>query len=124
MKSDTIAAIATAPGRGGVGIIRISGSNLLPFAFALSRTNPRPRQATMADFLAADGGAIDSGLLLFFPDPHSFTGEDVLEVHGHGGPVVMQMLLARCLDLGARLAEPGEFSRRAFLNGKLDLAQA
>lgn len=124
MKSDTIAAIATAPGRGGIGIIRVSGGNLLPFAFALSRTNPRPRQATMADFLAADGGAIDRGLLLFFPDPHSFTGEDVLEVHGHGGPVVMQMLLARCLDLGARLAEPGEFSRRAFLNGKLDLAQA
>ena len=124
MKSDTIAAIATAPGRGGVGMIRISGSNLLPFAFALSATTPRPRHATMADFLAADGNPLDSGLLLFFPDPHSFTGEDVLEVHGHGGPVVMQMLLARCLDLGARLAEPGEFSRRAFLNGKLDLAQA
>ena len=124
MKSDTIAAIATAPGRGGVGMIRISGSNLLPFAFALSGTTPRPRHATMADFLAADGSAIDRGLLLFFPDPHSFTGEDVLEVHGHGGPVVMQMVLARCLDLGARLAEPGEFSRRAFLNGKLDLAQA
>ena len=124
MKSDTIAAIATAPGRGGVGMIRISGSKLPPFAFALSGTTPRPRHATMADFLAADGSAIDRGLLLFFPDPHSFTGEDVLEVHGHGGPVVMQMLLARCLDLGARLAEPGEFSRRAFLNGKLDLAQA
>ena len=124
MKSDTIAAIATAPGRGGVGMIRISGSKLLPFAFALSGTTPRPRHATMADFLAADGSAIDRGLLLFFPDPHSFTGDDVLEVHGHGGPVVMQMLLARCLDLGARLAEPGEFSRRAFLNGKLDLAQA
>lgn len=124
MKSDTIAAIATAPGRGGVGMIRISGSKLLPFAFALSGRTPRPRHATMADFLAADGSAIDRGLLLFFPDPHSFTGEDVLEVHGHGGPVVMQMLLARCLDLGARLAEPGEFSRRAFLNGKLDLAQA
>jgi tRNA modification GTPase len=124
VKSDTIAAIATAPGRGGVGMIRISGSNLLPFAFALSGTMPRPRHAKIADFLAADSSAIDRGLLLFFPDPHSFTGEDVLEVHGHGGPVVMQMLLARCLDLGARLAEPGEFSRRAFLNGKLDLAQA
>jgi len=105
-------------------MIRISGSDLLPFAFALSGKTPQPRQATLADFLAADGRAIDSGLLLFFPDPHSFTGEDVLEIHGHGGPVVMQMLLARCLDLGARLAEPGEFSRRAFLNGKLDLAQA
>ena len=124
MKSDTIAAIATAPGRGGVGVIRISGSNLLPFAFALTGKTPQPRYATLADFKAADGSAVDSGLLLFFPNPHSFTGEDVLELQGHGGPVVMQMLLARCLDLGARLAEPGEFSRRAFLNGKLDLAQA
>ena len=124
MKSDTIAAIATAPGRGGVGVIRISGSNLLPFAFALSGKTPKPRYATLVDFKAADGATLDSGLLLFFPGPHSFTGEDVLELQGHGGPVVMQMLLARCLDLGARLAEPGEFSRRAFLNGKLDLAQA
>jgi len=124
VKSGTIAAIATAPGRGGVGVIRISGSNLLPFAFALCGKTPKPRYATLADFRAADGSTIDSGLLLFFPDPHSFTGEDVLELQGHGGPVVMQMLLARCLDLGARLAEPGEFSRRAFLNGKLDLAQA
>ena len=124
MKSDTIAAIATAPGRGGVGVIRISGSNLLPFAFALSGKSPKPRYATLADFKAADGTTLDSGILLFFPNPHSFTGEDVLELQGHGGPVVMQMLLARCLDLGARLAEPGEFSRRAFLNGKMDLAQA
>ncbi|MGV0950072.1 MAG: tRNA uridine-5-carboxymethylaminomethyl(34) synthesis GTPase MnmE [Azonexus sp.] len=122
--ADTIAAIATAPGRGGVGVIRISGSNLLPFAFALTGKTPKPRYATLADFKAADGATVDSGLLLYFPDPHSFTGEDVLELQGHGGPVVMQMLLARCLDLGARLAEPGEFSRRAFLNGKLDLAQA
>ena len=122
--ADTIAAIATAPGRGGVGVIRISGSNLLPFAFALTGKTPKPRHATLADFRAADGAAVDSGILLFFPGPHSFTGEDVLELQGHGGPVVMQMLLARCLDLGARLAEPGEFSRRAFLKGKLDLAQA
>ncbi|MGB8147889.1 MAG: tRNA uridine-5-carboxymethylaminomethyl(34) synthesis GTPase MnmE, partial [Azonexus sp.] len=113
--ADTIAAIATAPGRGGVGVIRISGSNLLPFAFALTGKTPKPRYATLADFRAADGAAVDSGILLFFPSPHSFTGEDVLELQGHGGPVVMQMLLARCLDLGARLAEPGEFSRRAFL---------
>jgi tRNA modification GTPase len=120
----TIAAIATAPGRGGVGVIRISGSNLLPFAFALTAKTPRPRYATLADFKAADGSTIDTGLLLYFPNPHSFTGEDVLELQGHGGPVVMQMLLARCLDLGARLAEPGEFSRRAFLNSKMDLAQA
>ncbi|UCV03694.1 tRNA uridine-5-carboxymethylaminomethyl(34) synthesis GTPase MnmE [Dechloromonas denitrificans] len=124
MTSGTIAAIATAPGRGGVGVIRISGSNLLPFAYALTGKTPKPRYATLADFKSADGQTIDSGLLLYFPDPHSFTGEDVLELQGHGGPVVMQMLLARCLDLGARLAEPGEFSRRAFLNGKLDLAQA
>jgi tRNA modification GTPase len=124
VKSDTIAAIATAPGRGGVGVIRISGSNLLPFAFALTGKNPKPRFATLANFLAVDGASIDSGLLLYFPNPASFTGEDVLELQGHGGPVVMQMLLGRCLDLGARLAEPGEFSRRAFLNGKLDLAQA
>ena len=122
--ADTIAAIATAPGRGGVGVVRISGSNLLPFAFALTGKTPKPRYATLADFRAADGAAVDSGILLFFPGPHSFTGEDVLELQGHGGPVVMQMLLARCLDLGARLAEPGEFSRRAFLNGKMDLAQA
>ncbi len=124
MNKGTIAAIATAPGRGGVGVIRISGSNLLPFAFALTAKTPRPRYATLADFKAADGSTIDTGLLLYFPNPHSFTGEDVLELQGHGGPVVMQMLLARCLDLGARLAEPGEFSRRAFLNGKMDLAQA
>jgi tRNA modification GTPase len=122
--ADTIAAIATAPGRGGVGVIRISGSNLLPFSLALTGKTPKPRYATLAVFRAADGSSIDSGLLLYFPNPHSFTGEDVLELQGHGGPVVMQMLLARCLDLGARLAEPGEFSRRAFLNGKLDLAQA
>ncbi|MCL2344407.1 MAG: tRNA uridine-5-carboxymethylaminomethyl(34) synthesis GTPase MnmE [Desulfobulbus sp.] len=124
MSADTIAAIATAPGRGGVGVIRISGSALLPFALALCGKTPRPRHATLAEFRAADGSVIDSGLLLHFPAPHSFTGEDVLELQGHGGPVVLQMLLARCLDLGARLAEPGEFSRRAFLNGKMDLAQA
>ena len=124
MKTDTIAAIATAPGRGGVGVIRVSGSALLPFAFALTGKTPQPRYATLADFRAADGSVIDTGLLLFFPGPNSFTGEDVLELQGHGGPVVMQMLLARCLDLGARLAEPGEFSQRAFLNGKMDLAQA
>jgi len=124
VSKDTIAAIATAPGRGGVGVIRISGSNLLPFAFALSSKTPKARYATLANFQASDGSTIDSGLLLYFPGPNSFTGEDVLELQGHGGPVVMQMLLARCLDLGARLAEPGEFSRRAFLNGKMDLAQA
>ena len=121
---DTIAAIATAPGRGGIGVIRISGQGLLAFAQALSARQVVARQAILAGFHAADGSLIDSGLLLYFPAPHSFTGEDVLELQGHGGTVVMQMLLARCLDLGARLADPGEFTRRAFLNGKLDLAQA
>ena len=123
-RPETIAAIATPPGRGGVGVIRVSGKALQEFALRLSGKAPTPRMATLAGFRAADGSVIDSGLLLYFPAPHSFTGEDVLELQGHGGPVVMQMLLARCLDLGARLAEPGEFTRRAFLNGKLDLAQA
>lgn len=122
--TETIAAIATAPGRGGIGIVRISGRNLNDFALILSQKQSSPRIATLADFRAADGSVIDTGLLLYFPAPHSFTGEDVLEIQAHGGPVVLQMLLARCLDLGARLAEPGEFTRRAYLNGKLDLAQA
>ena len=121
---ETIAAIATAAGRGGVGIIRLSGGGLDKTARLLCGRVPSPRLATCADFRAADGSLLDSGLILYFPAPHSFTGEDVLEVHGHGGPVVLQMLLSRCLELGARLAEPGEFTRRAFLNGKLDLAQA
>ena len=121
----TICAIATAPGRGGVGVIRVSGRDLLPLAAQLSGgKTPRPRYATYTDFLATDGSAIDNGLMLYFPAPHSFTGEDVLELQGHGGPVVMRMLLARCVELGSRLAEPGEFSKRAFLNDKLDLAQA
>ncbi len=124
---DTIAAIATAPGRGGIGVVRISGTGLLEIAERLTgkpRAAIQPRRATTAEFRAADGGAIDQGLLIFFPAPHSFTGEDVLELHGHGGPVVMRELLRRCLELGARLAEPGEFTRRAFMNDKLDLAQA
>jgi tRNA modification GTPase len=120
----SIAAIATAPGRGGIGIVRVSGAKLLDFAASLSGKRPAPRLATLATFKAGDGTVIDSGLLLHFPGPNSFTGEDVLELHGHGGPVVMKMLLARCLELGATLAEPGEFTRRAYLNGKLDLAQA
>jgi tRNA modification GTPase len=122
--SDNIAAIATAPGRGGVGIVRVSGIGLVALAQDLSGKTPAPRHAVLADFRAADGSVIDSGLLLYFPGPASFTGEDVLELHGHGGPVVLQLLLTRCLELGARLAEPGEFTRRAFLNDKLDLAQA
>jgi tRNA modification GTPase len=121
---DTIAAVATAPGRGGIGVVRVSGAGLAGFAERIAGLAPQARRAHLADFIDADGEAIDRGLLLYFPAPHSFTGEDVLELHGHGGPVVMQMLLARCLELGARLAEPGEFTRRAFLNDKLDLAQA
>ena len=121
---DPIAAIATAPGRGGIGVVRVSGNRLLPLAQALLGKAPVPRRAVRAAFLDARGAAIDDGLALYFPAPHSYTGEDVLELQGHGGPVVMQMLLKRCLDLGARLAEPGEFTRRAFFNDKMDLAQA
>ncbi|MHB1372437.1 MAG: tRNA uridine-5-carboxymethylaminomethyl(34) synthesis GTPase MnmE [Thauera sp.] len=121
---DTIAAIATAPGRGGIGVVRVSGAGLAGFAQVLCGREPRPRVACFTAFRDADDRAIDEGILLHFPAPASFTGEDVLELQGHGGPVVMQMLLERCLQLGARLAEPGEFTRRAFLNGKLDLAQA
>ena len=123
-RPDTIAAIATAPGRGGIGVIRVSGPDLRAFCRSLCGKEAPPRQASLTGFHDAAGSLIDTGLLLYFPSPHSFTGEDVLELHGHGGTVVMQMLLSRCLDLGARLAEPGEFTRRAFLNGKLDLAQA
>lgn len=119
-----IAAIATAPGHGGVGIVRLSGSGCLVLAEKITGKMPNPRVATFSNFKDEDGNVIDSGLVLYFPNPHSFTGEDVIELQGHGGPVVMQMLLARCVDLGARLAAPGEFTQRAFLNGKLDLAQA
>jgi tRNA modification GTPase len=121
---DPIAAIATAPGRGGIGVVRVSGKNLVPFARALLGKAPEARRALRAVFLDAQGAAIDDGVALFFPAPRSYTGEDVLELQGHGGPVVMQMLLKRCVELGARLAEPGEFTRRAFLNDKIDLAQA
>lgn len=121
----TIAAVATAPGRGGVGVIRISGKHLLPLAQQISGgKTPQPRLALYTDFYDAEKRTIDSGLMLYFAAPASFTGEDVIELQGHGGPVVMQMLLSRCLELGARLAEPGEFTKRAFLNNKLDLAQA
>ena len=121
---DTIAAIATAPGRGGVGVVRVSGASLGGFALALCGRAPRPRTAHFARFLDAEERVIDEGILLHFVAPASFTGEDVLELQGHGGPVVLRLLLERCLELGARVAEPGEFTRRAFLNGKLDLAQA
>lgn len=122
--TETIAAVATAPGRGGIGVVRISGFGLEAIALALLGKTPRPRLASLSNFLDLDGSVIDQGIALYFPAPHSFTGEDVLELQGHGGNAVMQRLLKRCLALGARLAEPGEFTKRAFLNDKLDLAQA
>ena len=122
--ADLIAAVATAPGRGGIGVVRLSGTALGSIARSVIGTIPRPRIATLARFLDAAGAEIDEGIALYFPAPHSYTGEDVLELQGHGGPVVLQLLLRRCLELGARLAEPGEFTRRAYLNDKLDLAQA
>jgi len=124
MATDTIAAIATPPGRGGVGIVRISGSAVAGIAIALLGRLPQVRRAELHDFRDADGSLIDSGLVLYFAAPASFTGEPVLELHGHGGQVVMDLLLQRVLALGARPARPGEFSRRAFLNNKLDLVQA
>lgn len=124
--TDTIAAIATPPGRGGVGIVRISGARALQIGRdILRREKALPvRQAVFSAFFADDGSEIDEGLVLAFEGPHSFTGEDVIELQGHGGPVVMDLLLRRVLALGARMARPGEFSERAFLNDKLDLAQA
>lgn len=123
-RSDVIAAIATAPGRGGIGVVRVSGPQLGGLATSLTGREPVPRVATLANLRSADGSTIDRGIVIFFPGPHSFTGEDVLELQGHGGPVLLRMLLGRCIELGARMAEPGEFTQRAFLNGKLDLAQA
>lgn len=128
--ADPIIAIATAPGRGAVGIVRVSGKGLGAFVKALLGRDLAPRQATYGPWHGADGQPIDHGLSLWFPAPHSYTGEDVLELQGHGGPVVLQLLLARCLEVargalpGLRLARAGEFTERAFLNEKLDLAQA
>jgi len=124
LNADTIAAIATAPGRGGIGVVRVSGPQTPSIAQALIGKLPQARLATLANFIDADASVIDQGIALYFAAPHSFTGEDVLELQGHGGPAVMQRLLSRCLEAGARIAEPGEFTRRAFLNDKLDLAQA
>src|SRR3954453_14452037 len=126
--ADPIAAIATAPGRGAVGIVRVSGRSVQPVIDAVCSRALKAREATYLPFRASDCSAIDHGLAIHFPAPHSYTGEDVLELQAHGGPVVLQLLLARCLEAGAgmnlRVAEPGEFTQRAFLNGKLDLAQA
>ena len=121
---DTIAAIATPPGNGGVGIIRISGPSAFEISSNLTHKTPAPRQAVFTSYRDADNSVIDSGLVIFFPNPSSYTGEDTIELQGHGGSVVLGMLLKRVLSLGARLANPGEFTERAFLNNKLDLAQA
>lgn len=122
--ADTIAAIATAQGRGGVGVVRISGKGIAAVALSVLGKLPAPRHATLGDFLDGNDQVIDQGIALYFPAPHSYTGEDVLELQGHGGSAVLHLLLQRCLSLGVRLAEPGEFTQRAFLNDKLDLAQA
>ena len=120
----TIAAIATPPGRGGIGIVRVSGTSLEKLLVGVAGRVPAPRVVTLVTFRDAAGAALDQGLVLHFPAPDSYTGEEVVELHGHGGPSVLRLLLARCVQLGARLAEPGEFTKRAYLNGKLDLAQA
>ncbi|MGZ8228294.1 MAG: tRNA uridine-5-carboxymethylaminomethyl(34) synthesis GTPase MnmE [Burkholderiales bacterium] len=121
---DTIAAIATAPGRAAIGIVRISGPAVPVVLNGVVGRTLHPRHAVVSDFNDAQGRAIDHGIAIYFPEPNSYTGEHMLELHGHGGPVVLRVLLQRCLELGARLAEPGEFTQRAFLNGKMDLAQA
>jgi tRNA modification GTPase len=121
---ETIVAIATAPGAGGVGMLRVSGPQSHAIAMALGCPPLQPRHAHYARFRDAAGEVLDDGIALYFPGPRSFTGEDVVELQGHGSPVVLQQLVARCIALGARQARPGEFSERAFLNGKLDLAQA
>jgi len=119
-----IAAIATPTGRGGIGIVRVSGLGIGSLIEGVAGRTLEPRVASRVDFLDAAGSMIDSGIAIYFPRPNSYTGEDIVEWHGHGGLAVMRLLLARCIELGARLAEPGEFTKRAFLNGKLDLAQA
>lgn len=121
---DTIVAVATAPGRGGVGVVRISGKKSAEIVTAICGKLPTPRYAKFTHFRDADNGVIDEGIALYFPGPASFTGEDVVELQGHGSPLVMDRLCQRAVELGARMARPGEFSERAFLNNKMDLAQA
>jgi len=122
--NDTIVAVATPAGRGGIGVVRLSGERATAIARRMLGGLPQPRVATHSRFLDSSGEQIDAGIALYFPAPASFTGESVIELQGHGGPTVMAMLLDAAVELGARRAEPGEFSQRAFLNGKLDLAQA
>ena len=121
---DTIVAQATPPGRGGIGVVRLSGDRVQNICQAITGLLPEPRFASISNFIDSDESVIDRGLVIYFPKPASFTGEHVLELHGHGGPVVMKLLIDRCQQLGARIAAPGEFSERAFLNGKIDLSQA
>ena len=121
---DTIAAIATASGAGGIGVVRVSGPAVQLIAAQVLGSCPAPRHASYLDFKQANGDLIDRGIAIFYPNPHSYTGEDVLELQAHGGTALMQILLARCIALGARQAEPGEFTRRAYLNDKIDIAQA
>ncbi|HMI37488.1 MAG TPA: tRNA uridine-5-carboxymethylaminomethyl(34) synthesis GTPase MnmE [Steroidobacteraceae bacterium] len=123
-QNQTIVAAATPPGRGGIAIVRLSGPLCTAIALSVLGRLPPPRHATPSRFLAADGAALDEGLALYFPAPHSYTGEDVLELHGHGGALLVESLIARAVALGARRAQPGEFTLRAYLNEKLDLAQA
>lgn len=124
LKPDNITAIATAPGRGGIGVVRVSGRNLVSLAKSITGKNLSPRLATYTSFIAMNGEVIDQGIAIYFPSPHSYTGEEVLELQGHGGAAVLQLVLQRCIELGARIAQPGEFTQRAFLNNKIDLAQA
>jgi len=123
-ETDTIVAAATPPGRGGIGVVRVSGPAVPRIAAGLLSRLPEPRHAAFERFLDADGEAIDAGIAIYYAEPASFTGEDVLELQGHGGPAIMDMLVRRVVELGARLARPGEFTERAFLNDKVDLAQA
>src|SRR4029453_14995937 len=122
--ADTIAAIATPPGRGGIGIVRVSGPAVPAVIAGILGQALSPRHATLTAFVGEGAVPLDQGVAIFYPAPHSYTGEPVLELQGHGGPAVLRLVLARVLELGARLAQPGEFTKRAFLNGKLDLAQA
>ncbi len=124
LDQDTIVAIATPPGRGGVGIVRLSGPKALNIGQRVCRQDLKPRHAHYATFTGQGQRALDNGISLFFPGPASFTGEDVIELQGHGGPIILDLLVHRCTALGARLARPGEFSERAYLNGKIDLTQA
>ena len=124
MNQDTIVAVATAPGQGGIGVIRLSGQHARDIGCRITETDLQARHAHYCQFRNRDKDLLDSGIALFFPSPHSFTGEDVVELQAHGGPVILDLLVQETCKLGARQAEPGEFSLRAYLNNKIDLTQA